>query len=128
MILLDTDVMIDVLRHYLPAVNWLKSLGQEPILLPGFVVMELIQGCQNKLEQDKLMRTLLAYQTIWPSEEACHQALSVFGQFHLSHSLGLLDALIAQTAIAFDVPLHTFNQKHYEMIPGLQTVQPYQKE
>ena len=127
MILVDTDVMIDVLRQYLPAVAWLKSLGQEPILLPGFVVMELVQGCQNKTEQGKLMRVLSAYQFVWPSEESCNQALSVFEKFYLSHRLGLLDALIAQTAIALHVPLYTFNQKHYEMIPGVRTIQPYQK-
>jgi predicted nucleic acid-binding protein len=34
MILLDTDVMIDVLRRYPPAVAWLESLGNEEIRLP----------------------------------------------------------------------------------------------
>jgi len=50
MILLDTDIMIDLLRNYPPAVVWLRSLGDEEIALPGFVVMELIQGCRNKAE------------------------------------------------------------------------------
>lgn len=31
--------MIDLLRQYVPAVNWLGSLGQEEIILPGFVVL-----------------------------------------------------------------------------------------
>ena len=51
MILLDTDIMIDLLRKYPSAFAWLASLGDEEIGLPGFVVMELIQGCKNKLEQ-----------------------------------------------------------------------------
>ena len=51
MILLDTDVMIDLLRQYPPAVAWLDSLGSEEIILPGFVAMELIQGCRDKAEQ-----------------------------------------------------------------------------
>lgn len=50
MIFFDTDVMIDLLRQYPPAKNWLEVLGEEEILLPGFVGMELIQGCKNKRE------------------------------------------------------------------------------
>lgn len=54
MILVDTDVMIDLLHEYPPAVAWLDSLGEEEIILPGFVVMELIQGCRNKAEQQRV--------------------------------------------------------------------------
>lgn len=32
MILLDTDVAIDLLRQYPPAVTWLNSLGEEEII------------------------------------------------------------------------------------------------
>jgi predicted nucleic acid-binding protein len=43
--LLDTDVMIDILRDYAPAIEWLSSLQDEEAPgLPGFVVMELVQG------------------------------------------------------------------------------------
>ncbi len=127
MILLDTDIMIDVLREYLPAKAWLAALGKQPLLLPGFVVMELLQGCQNKAEQTTLMSALTPYRKVWPSESACERALSVFEQYHLSHNLGMLDALIGQTALSLSLPVHTFNRKHYAVIPGLRTVQPYTK-
>lgn len=54
MIILDTDIMVDLLRQYPPAQNWLKALGEEEIILPGFVGMELIQGCKNKKELNKV--------------------------------------------------------------------------
>ena len=127
MILLDTDVMIDLLRQYPPAVAWLDSLGEEEIILPGFVVMELIQGCRNKAEQQKVEKELGTYGVVWPSPETCNEALSVFTRYHLSHGLGILDALIGQIAVALDLPLYTFNQKHYAPIPNLKTVQPYEK-
>jgi predicted nucleic acid-binding protein len=57
----------------------------------------------------------------------CYRALDVFAQHHLSHNVGLLDALIGQTAIALGVPLCTFNHRHCQFIPGLQTTQPYEK-
>lgn len=128
MILLDTDVMIDLLRRSSPAVAWLESLGDEELQLPGFVVMELLQGCRNKAEQGKLEKALQPYAITWPSPDTCNEAQAVFADTHLSHGLGLLDALIGQTAVALQVPLYTFNDKHYVAVPRLQTIQPYTKQ
>ncbi|MBN1579385.1 MAG: hypothetical protein JXA89_01685 [Anaerolineae bacterium] len=39
MILLDSDVMIDLLRQYPPAAKWFDTLDEdEELLLPGYVV------------------------------------------------------------------------------------------
>jgi predicted nucleic acid-binding protein len=127
MIVLDTDIMIDLLRKYQPAIAWLNSLDNEEIVLPGFVIMELIQGCRNKAEQEQVERELRSYNVAWPSSETCAEALSVFASYHLSHGLGIIDALIGQMAVALNSPLCTFNQKHYGAIPDLETVQPYEK-
>ncbi len=127
MVLLDTDIMIDLLRGYPPALDFLDSRGENEILLPGFVVMELVQGCKNKIELKKLDKELLPYKKVWPSSKTCDDALAVFSKYHLSHSLGLLDALIGQMAVALNLPIHTLNQKHYSAIPNLKTIQPYKK-
>jgi predicted nucleic acid-binding protein len=51
MILLDSDVLIDLLRKYPPAAAWFNALhGDEELMVSGYVVMELIQGCRNKAE------------------------------------------------------------------------------
>lgn len=126
MILLDSDVMIDLLRRFQPAVEWLDGLpDDEEIILPGFVAMELILGCKNKAEQEKLQRELADCGIFWPSAADCDAALDDFMQYRLSHNAGLLDVLIGRTAVGLGMPLHTFNQKHYHFILGLQTVQPY---
>jgi predicted nucleic acid-binding protein len=128
MILLDSDIMIDLLRQYPLAMSWFDSLpDEEELALPGFVVMELIQGCRNKTEQKKIESELATYTVIWPSPETCDTALTVFAQQYLQHNFGILDALIGQMAIALNLPLYTFNQKHYAAIPGLKTVQPYKR-
>jgi len=127
MILFDTDIMIDILRAYPPAIAWLRSLDGEEIVLPGFVVMELVQGCRNKPEQEKLEAVLCGYGVLWPSAEICDKALSTFLQCRLSHGIGIIDTLIGRMAADMGLSLHTFNQKHYAPITGLQTVQPYSK-
>ena len=127
MIILDSDVMIDLLRGYPPAVAWLETLRDEELILPGFVVMELIQGCDNKVEQEKLEKKLSQFEIAWPAPETCDQALHIFTRYHLSQGLGFLDALIGQTAVVMNLPFYTFNRKHYNAIPDLQIVEPYQK-
>jgi tRNA(fMet)-specific endonuclease VapC len=127
MLLLDTDVMVDVLRRYPIAISWLASLGDEEVILPGFVVMELILGCRNKTEQTLVEHSLAQYEVAWPQPEVSQQALVTFSSYHLSDGLGIIDALIGQMAVDFNLPLHTFNQKHYEVIPDLRCVQPYEK-
>ncbi len=107
MVLLDTDVMVDLLREYPPALEWITAHGEQ-IVLPGYVVMELIQGCKNKSEQERLEKTLSKYAIAWLSPPDCDEALSVFAQYYLSHSIGIFDALIGQLAVSLDAPLCTF--------------------
>jgi hypothetical protein len=125
MLLLDTDVMIDIMRGYSPAVAWLRSLGSEVIALPGLVAMELVQGCRNRQEQQQVEATLRQYTMYWPTQSDCARAFEDLSLYHLGHGIGILDSLIAETAVGIDVKLVTFNEKHYRVVEDLQTEQPY---
>ena len=125
MILLDTDVMVDVLRGYEPAKEWLESA--QGIGVPGLVAMELLQGCQNAKEQKQLEKALSEYQLYWPDEDDCNRAFASFSSHHLSDNIGLLDVLIAETAIGANAELATFNVKHYRVLRGLKSLQPYER-
>jgi len=126
-ILLDTDVMVDILRGYEPAITWLTTVADDEIGIPGLVAMELIQGCQNTREQKRIEKALNAYSLYWLEPQGCDRALKSFASHHLSHNIGLLDALIAETAISGDAELVTFNVKHYSVLKELKTIQPYEK-
>jgi hypothetical protein len=125
MLLLDTDVVIDLLRRFPPALAWLAVHHAEEVVLPGFVVLELLQGCRDKAEQDRVERTVARCRVVWTTEAACNAAVLTYAQYHLSHNLGFIDALIAHMAMQLGQPLYTFNQKHYAVIAGLTTIQPY---
>jgi len=124
-ILVDTDVLVDVLRGYPPATEWLESLKNEEITLSGFVAAELVQGCADREDQRRVNQFLSGYRIIWPQPETCDRALALFSEKHVGHGLGILDALIAQTAVDMDLPLCTFNTKHYSCVQALRTLQPY---
>lgn len=128
MILLDTDVMVDVMRRYTPAVAWLDTLDSETIGIPGLVAMELLQGCRNRKEQRRVESLLRPYALYWPGQMSCSRAFDEFAEYHLSHNLGILDALIAHTAAGLNVELATFNTKHYGVVSGLLTIQPYDRD
>lgn len=126
MYLIDTDVIIDIQRGYSPAIAWFASLPELPSI-PGFVVMELVQDAQNKQQVRKVLQLVAPLPIVWPNETDCDRALSDFTAYHLSHKVGLIDALIAACAVGRSATLCTFNVKHYRVIPGLKMEQPYSR-
>ena len=123
--LLDTDVLIDIQRGFAAAAEWFAI--DPDVGIPGFVVMELVQDARNSDEVRKALALVDGLQVVWQSEAECQTALEEFSTLHLSHGLGLLDALIAATAVGHGGVLNTFNERHYRMFPGLTTVRPYRR-
>lgn len=124
--LLDTDVLIDVQRGHPPALAWFAALPELPAV-PGIVVMELIQDARNAGEVRQALKLVAPLRIVWPTEADGSRALADFTALHLSHGLGLLDALIAACAVGLGATLCTFNQKHYQVVPGLVVSQPYSR-
>lgn len=92
MYLVDTDILIDIQRGHAPAVQWFSTLSEIPGV-PGFVVMELIQGAKNKQQVRQVLQLVAPLPVIWPSETDCNRALSDFTTYRLSDNIGLIDAL-----------------------------------
>jgi predicted nucleic acid-binding protein len=126
MYLLDTDVLIDIQRGHQPAIDWFVGLAEVPSV-PGFVVMELIQDAKNGQRVRKVQQLISPLPVLWASEADCARALSDFTRYHLSDSLGLIDALIGACAVGHGLTLCTFNLKHYRVVPNLLTAQPYSR-
>lgn len=124
MYLLDTDILIDIQRGHPRAVAWFAGLTDLPSV-PGIVIMELIQGAQNSLQVQQVLKLVAPLPVVWPTETDCDRALSDFTAYHLSHSLGLIDSLIAACAVGLSARLCTFNVKHYRVVPGIALEQPY---
>lgn len=126
MILLDTDILIDILRNYSHAVEWLSKLD-DSIAISGFTALELIQGCENKQEVSKIQKFISGFHIIWLDAESSNQAIELFAKHRLKSNIGLIDILIAQVSIKSGLALHTFNIKHYKSIPDIKLIQPYKK-
>ena len=92
MLLLDTDILVDIFRGYLPALRWLRALDNASIGIPGPAVMELMHGCRD-------MQRLAPYRIYWPTANDCDRALRDYGRRRLSHGIGVIDALIGECAV-----------------------------
>ena len=66
MLVLDTDVLIDVQRGHAAALGWFATLTVLPSV-PGFVVMELIQGAKNIRQVREVLRMTAPLPMIWPT-------------------------------------------------------------
>ena len=127
MVLADTDVMIDVLRRHSPAVKWMSAHERESLAIPGFVLLELIQGCLDKRSQARVLEFAERCRVVWLSQAGFEKAVKLFAEHRLSSGLDMIDVLVGQTALDLGVPLATFNKKHYACIPGVEVHAPYER-
>ena len=116
-ILIDTDILIDISRSIPNAIERL-TLEEEIYELCISVVteMELITGCRNKIELEKLQKFLKRFKILQLTEKISLKASELMITYRLSHTLAMPDALIGATAIIENIPLLTKNQKDYRFI------------
>jgi predicted nucleic acid-binding protein len=126
MILLDTDILVDVARNINDAINCLQKAQQLQLSLSVSSVtqMELIIGCRDNNELQTLGHFLGKFQIIRISEQISDMAVDLLKQYRLSHGLLIADAMIAATAIASKVQLISKNQRDYRFIDALSLL-PY---
>jgi predicted nucleic acid-binding protein len=122
--LMDTDILIDVLRSHPPAIQWPSSQSVFP-MTTGVSAMELWRGCTNKTQVSAVNELLRDLTVIWPTEADLQRAFDHFSSRWLSHNLGILDSYIGVCAVGRGFILCTFNMKHFQAIHGLQMEQPY---
>ena len=120
LLLVDTDILIDVGRAERKAVERLKNEESKFSLAVSSVTqMELIIGCRNKTELKLLDKFLNKFEIISISEEISSKSIELLKKYRLSHGLLIADCLIASTAIIFDISLLSKNQKDYKFIENL---------
>ena len=116
-VLLDTDVLIEVLRQRDDALvarwKWLTA-GPEEIFYAAINVAELWQGMRPR-EEESVLELLSTLKFLPLTFEIGRRAGDYSRKYGPSHGLGLEDALIAATAAEYGCALWTRNRKHYPM-------------
>lgn len=119
---LDTTVLIDVLRGYVPAVEFLAGLDELPAC-SEITRLEIMRGLRSG-ERGQAERV---FQTLdWiPVDEHVSRAAGEYGR-HLRRSHGSIDnedLIVAASAEILGGEVATSNTKDFPMFPGLK--RPY---
>jgi predicted nucleic acid-binding protein len=123
---LDTDIVVDALRDFALAIDYLEDVEQQGDLrISRLTQMELIVGCRSRAELQRLGGFLRRFTMLDLTESIGQSAVALLRQYRLSHGLLISDALIAATALAHGETLYTKNVRHFRMIPRLRVVRPY---
>lgn len=81
-------------------------------------------GCRNKVELQTLENFLKQFYIIKIDQAVSDTAVDLLRSYRLSHGLVIPDSLIAATAIVWNYPFITKNQRDYRFIQGLNLL-PY---
>lgn len=66
---LDTSIVIDLLRSHLPATEWLAQLGRQRLAITPVVWMETIQGATDKARRARALRFLRQFHIEHPTAD-----------------------------------------------------------
>jgi len=121
----DTDILIDAGRGINEAVDYLQELERSTRLAVRVITqMELIVGCRTKVELRDLERFLRRFRILTINEAISDKVVELLQQYRLSHGLLIADAFIAATALGWDYPFASKNQRDYRFIIDLDLL-PY---
>jgi predicted nucleic acid-binding protein len=124
LILCDTNIFISWFTGDDKTITSLQAIGLENILIPSVTTMELIQGIRNKQELVQFRKKLKNYNIIHFNEKTSQIAVELMVAFKLSMGLLIPDAIIAATALAYNLQLFTYNLKDFNFIPNLRLYRP----
>ncbi len=119
MILCDTNVIIEILKGDEKTIKVIEKIGLENVAISSVMVMELYFGALNKRELSKIKKHLKALNTVHFDNDISELAVSMIESYSKSHGLQIPDAIIAATALSFEMKLFTLNLKDFKYIDGL---------
>ena len=117
MILLDTNILIDVLRGEEVALRWLMAQGQASISVITWI--EVLVGCRPQ-EREPVELWLEGFRR-WPVDDAIARESVGLRQ---RHGLKVPDAIILATAVCTGLTLATRNTRGFPLELG-GVVYPY---
>lgn len=123
-ILIDTSVIIEHLRKQDKQSTMLYRIAAQYSLFTSSIVeFELWSGALDKQKQNDLHVVLQFCTSIPFTTDVAKQAAVIFRSLRQQNQMiEIRDIFIAATAIEFNLPLLTLNQKHFVRVPKLQLV------
>jgi len=124
LLIVDTDILIDVSRHVEQAIKTLDRYFDSHIVAISVITqLELMLGCENKREFENLDEFLERFEIIDVSKSSSQKSVALFKNYRLSHGVMIADMLIAATALEYECSLLSKNQKDFNFIADLNLIE-----
>lgn len=121
--LIDTSVVVDLLRGYKAAETWLQS--QTGTGITRAVWIETLEGAPNRRKQQEAVKLLRRFEIVEFETVDFVWATQVLIQYNLSHNVDGYDCLIASVSHRLNLPLYNHNMKHFTPLLGPLAIKPY---
>lgn len=119
MILCDTNILIEFYKGNPTIIQELQKISPEKLAISIITRAELYYGAINKQELNSIQNHLDLLQNIPLDPPISEKFIQIMAQYSLSHKLNIPDALIAATALVYNISLYTLNLKDFRYIQDL---------
>lgn len=128
-VIIDTDILIDVLRSKKEAVALISELEMKKFLLATTTVnaFELYYGAHKSTQQEKGLQStknLLSRLVLLPfTSRSAQKAGHIYAELERTgHSIGLRDSFVAAIALTRGFAVATRNTQHFRKIADLRII------
>lgn len=123
--IVDTTILVDLFRNNEKAKKFL--LKEPNLLISRISMMELAFGSPSKKVLNLIKSQILALNIgiIEINEAISYKSGEIFEDYFHSTGIGIIDSIIAATAINFHEDIATHNLKHFQKIKEIKIFRPY---
>lgn len=119
MVIFDTNILIEIYRGNNTVKEDIEKIGSDVFYITSITTAEFIVGTRNKEDLTKIEKQLSKYISIPLNEGINDIFIDMIKTLTLSHRPQIPDALIAATAIYYNLPLYTLNKKDFQYFTGI---------
>lgn len=119
--IIDTNIIIDILKNRSDAVTFFKNCQTKPSL--SILTISELYGGVRKREEPKLKTFLQAFNIINLNKNIAEKGGFYYRDYNKSHGCDLIDCLIAASTESINATLVTLNTKHFPMFKNV--LRPY---
>lgn len=118
-IVLDTSVLIEIIRKNEEVIKKCDSAGTENLSISSITRSEFLAGSRDKEDFERNKKFVNKFLTLKISETVDEIFTDLCEQYTLSHHPSIPDLLIAATALSINAHLYTLNVRDFRFIPNL---------
>lgn len=118
MTLIDTNIVIEYLKNN----TYLDNYILENLYLNDIVVMELYQGARSKNDLAFIKDKISIFKILKVEHNIMSLSTKIVEKYNLSHNMKIMDAIIASTAMIYDIELMTRNIKDFKYLKQLKLI------